>query len=95
MIKIEITPDQAKVNTRSGVSKATGQPFTINEQEAYIYLGSRYPQRFTFNLDSGVPAYSAGIYELDASSLFVGDFSKLRIGKLVLKPFNEKEDGKR
>lgn len=87
MIKIEITPEQAKVNTRSGVSKSTGQQFTINEQEAYIYLGSIYPQLFKFNLDNGVPPYSAGVYELDASSLFVGDFSKLRIGKIVLKPF--------
>lgn len=89
MIKVEITPEQAKVNTRSGVSKATGQPFTINEQEAYIYLGSIYPQLFKFNLDNGVPPYPAGVYQLDASSLFVGDFSKLRIGKMVLKPFIE------
>lgn len=89
MIKVEITAEQAKVNTRSGVSKTTGQQFTINEQEAYIYLGSVYPQLFKFNIDNGVQPYSAGIYELDASSLFVGDFSKLRISKIVLKPLIE------
>ncbi|MGT8005108.1 single-stranded DNA-binding protein, partial [Escherichia coli] len=53
MIKIEIKQSQAIADTRSGVSKSTGQAYTINEQSAYIFLGQDYPQLFKLNLDAG------------------------------------------
>lgn len=89
MIKIEIKPSQAVADTRSGVSKTTGQSYTINEQYAYVFLGQDYPQLFKLNLETGQPPYPAGIYTLAPSSIYVGDFQKLRIGKIVLLPYQE------
>ena len=91
MIKVEIKPSQVTVITRNGTSKS-GQAFSINEQKAYIYLGGDYPQEFKLNLEQGQPPYSAGFYELHESSIFVGDYSKLRIGNIMLVPIT---DGKK
>lgn len=90
MIKIEIKPSQAVVDSRSGVSKHDEKPYTINEQSAYIFLGGDYPQLFKFNLDNGQSPYPAGMYELHESSVYVGDFQKLRIGKVILLPLDKK-----
>ncbi len=89
MIKIEIKPSQAVADTRSGVSKTTGQPYTISEQYAYVFLGQDYPQLFKLNLEAGQAPYPAGFYTLAPSSIYVGDFQKLRIGKIVLLPCKE------
>lgn len=89
MIKIEIKPAQAIADTRSGISKSSGQPFTINEQSAYIFLGQDYPQLFKLNLENGQAPYPAGLYTLHPSSIYVGDFQKLRVGKIVLVPYQE------
>lgn len=89
MIKIEIKPTQAVADTRSGVSKTTGKPFTISEQSAYAFLGGDYPQLFKFVLANGQPPYPAGFYSLHESSVYVGDFQKLRIGNVVLTPLVE------
>lgn len=89
MIKIEIKPSQATVETRSGVSKKDGKPYTINEQSAYAFLGGDYPQLFKFNLENGMPAYPAGLYTLHETCLYVGDFQKLRIGKVLLVSLSE------
>lgn len=86
MIKIEVKPSQAVADTRSGVSKSTGKPYTISEQSAYIFLGGDYPQLFKINLENGQSPYPAGIYHLHESSVYVGDFQKLRVGKIILVP---------
>lgn len=90
MIKVEIKPNQVVIDTRSGVSKKDGKPYTLYEQSAYIFLGGDYPQLFKFNLENGQPPYSDGLYELHESSLFVGDFQKLKAGKIVLVPLSTK-----
>ncbi|ENP6600687.1 single-stranded DNA-binding protein [Escherichia coli] len=92
MIKIEIKQSQAIADTRSGVSKSTGQAYTINEQSAYIFLGQDYPQLFKLNLDAGQAPYPAGLYTLHPSSLYVGDFQKLRVGRIVLIPYQENKE---
>ncbi|EJE7953729.1 DNA-binding protein [Salmonella enterica] len=89
MIKIEIKPSQAVADTRSGVSKSTGKAYTISEQSAYIFLGGDYPQMFKINLENGQAPYPAGLYTLHESSIYVGDFQKLRIGKILLLPYQE------
>ncbi|MBT0723103.1 DNA-binding protein [Rosenbergiella sp. S61] len=89
MIKIEIKPSQAVADTRSGVSKTTGKAYTIPEQSAYIFLGGDYPQMFKINLENGQPPYPAGLYSLHESSIYVGDFQKLRVGKIVLVPYQD------
>lgn len=86
MIKIEIKPSQAVADTRSGVSKSTGKPYTISEQSGYIFLGGDYPQLFKIPLEQGQVPYAAGLYELHPSSIFVGDFQKLRVGRIILTP---------
>ncbi|EFP2198507.1 DNA-binding protein [Escherichia coli] len=90
MIKIEIKPSQAVADTRSGVSKSTGKPYTISEQSGYIFLGGDYPQLFKIPLEQGQAPYAAGLYELHPSGIYVGDFQKLRVGKIVLTPISEK-----
>ncbi|HBB0296964.1 TPA: DNA-binding protein [Escherichia coli] len=90
MIKIEIKPSQAVADTRSGVSKSTGKPYTISEQSGYIFLGGDYPQLFKIPLEQGQAPYAAGLYELHPSSIFVGDFQKLRVGKIILTPITDK-----
>lgn len=92
MIKIEIKPSQAIADTRSGISKSTGQAYTINEQAAYIFLGQDYPQLFKLNLENGQAPYSAGLYTLHPSSIYVGDFQKLRVGKIVLVPYQDNKE---
>ncbi|EBX3330548.1 DNA-binding protein [Salmonella enterica subsp. enterica serovar Kirkee] len=92
MIKIEIKQSQAIADTRSGVSKSTGQAYTINEQSAYIFLGQDYPQLFKLNLEAGQAPYSAGLYTLHPSSIYVGDFQKLRVGRIVLVPYQENKE---
>ncbi|EKN4008246.1 TPA: single-stranded DNA-binding protein [Yersinia enterocolitica] len=89
MIKIEIKPSQAVADTRNGVSKKDGKPYSISEQSAYAFLGGDYPQLFKLNIENGQSPYPAGIYTLHESCLYVGDFQKLRVGKIILVPYNE------
>lgn len=91
LIKIEIKPSQAFSDIRSGISKTTGKPYSISEQSAYIFLGGDYPELFKFALESGQEPYPAGMYSLHETSLYVGHFNKLTIGKVKLIPLKDKE----
>ncbi|WMT17218.1 single-stranded DNA-binding protein [Serratia fonticola] len=86
LIKVEVKPSQALADTRSGVSKTTGKPYTISEQSAYIYLGGDYPELFKITLDEGQKAYPVGLYSLSETSLYIGQFNKLTVGRIKLVP---------
>lgn len=86
LIKVEIKPSQTVVETRSGVSKTTGKPYTISEQSAYIFLGGDYPEMFRITLEEGQQAYTAGLYSLSETSLYIGQFNKLTVGRVKLTP---------
>jgi len=87
MIRIEITQSQATATTRSGTSN-DGRPYSIRQQSAYAYLGGEYPEMFTFRLDNDQAPYPTGLYILDASSVIVGNYSRLSIGNIKLIPEN-------
>lgn len=83
MIKIEIST--AQFDEKRGTSARTGKPYAIREQEAWAYLTDRdgkpqpHPQRIKVTLSDGEAPYNPGVYTLDPSSIFVGDFSQLNI----------------
>lgn len=92
MIKIEIK-DQA-VETRSG--NRNGRDWTMRTQTAWAHTHSRngnlnaYPERITINLEDGQAPYPIGNYQIAPSSLYVGDFGRLSLGRLVLSPIQAK-----
>jgi hypothetical protein len=86
MIRIEV------VNTvvREVVKKATGEIFKIPEVSGYAHGIDRYPVAIKFGVVRGAQPPAPGMYELDPSSLYVGQFGALSIkGQLVLRPVVE------
>tara|TARA_B100000446_G_scaffold150600_1_gene145169 strand:+ start:80 stop:379 length:300 start_codon:yes stop_codon:yes gene_type:complete len=84
MLTIEIATQA--INTRNGVSKRSGQPYTIHEQEAYLHQeGKPYPTPMKLNVESneqGYPQpYSMGRYSLAGDSFYID-----RYGSLAVKP---------
>ncbi len=55
----------------------------FNEQLAAIETGEDFPRPFKLTLKEGQQPYAPGRYQLDASSLEVGDFDSLKIGRNV------------
>lgn len=90
MLQIEIKTNH--ILTRSGTSRKTGQPYLLREQEAWIHLQGTdgalhpYPTRMVISLADDQPPYAPGTYTLSPSSLFVGAFSRLTLGRLALVP---------
>lgn len=92
MLKIEVKTSE--VIERSGTKN--GRDWKIRTQEAYAHIQNRngtpapYPEKILLNLDNGNPnrapqaPYAVGIYYLSDSSVYVGDFSALRLGNPVL-----------
>jgi len=74
----------------SGTSTKSGKPYSIREQEAWAFLYGRdgkpqpYPQRVSLSLGDDQQPYEPGLYYLDPSSIYVGDFGKLMLGRPVL-----------
>ena len=74
------------VNERH-ITTRDGRQMTFREQSAALDNGQDFPQPFKLNLEQDQPAYKAGEYTLDPSSLYVdGKYGKLAIGrpKLIL-----------
>lgn len=92
MIKIEIK-DQT-VETRSG--NRNGRDWTMRSQTAWAHTHSRngnlnaYPERITITLEDGQAPYPVGNYQIAPASLYVGDFGRLSLGRLVLLPIQAK-----
>lgn len=93
MIKIEIASNL--VETKSGVSAKSSKPYSIRQQEGWALTYNSqtsqpnpHPQKIVFTLDDNQPPYPVGLYMLDPSSLYVGKFDSLMIGrvKLIARP---------
>lgn len=92
MLKIEVKSTETQ--TRSGTKN--GRDWKITTQEAYAHIQNRngtpapYPEKILLSLDNGngqraeQAPYAIGIYYLSDSSVYVGDFSALRLGNPVL-----------
>lgn len=84
MIRIEIK--STEVRTISGTSKA-GKPYSIRDQEAYAHTVGRdgqprpYPERISLQLEDDQPPFEPGLYTLAPSSLYVGDYGRLMLGR--------------
>jgi hypothetical protein len=71
------------------IKRKDGTQVVFNEQSAAIVKGEDFPQPFTLNLGDERKPFPPGRYLLCASSLNVGDFNALKIGRNVdLIPFS-------
>lgn len=55
----------------------------FNEQQAAIENGEDFPKPFMLTLNEGEQPYPPGRYMLETSSLDVGDFQALKVGRGV------------
>jgi len=65
------------------VKRKDGTPVILKEQKAAIETDEDVPKPFTINLGDDQPPYPPGKYLLDVSSLEVGDFDSLKVGRRV------------
>lgn len=65
------------------IKRKDGTQVIFNEQKAAIECGEDFPRPFTINLGDGQPPYPPGKYLLDVSSLEVGDFDALKVGRRI------------
>ncbi|WJI17477.1 G5P family DNA-binding protein [Pseudoxanthomonas winnipegensis] len=63
------------------IKRKDGTLVTFREQKGAIEKGEDFPTPFRFNLGDQQPPYPPGNYLLDVSSLEVGDFDSLRVGR--------------
>jgi hypothetical protein len=92
MLKIEVK--STEITERSG--NKNGNPWHMRNQEAYAHIQNRngtaapYPEKIILSLDNGnsnrapQAPYAVGTYYLSDSSVYVGDYSSLRLGNPVL-----------
>jgi hypothetical protein len=85
MIRIEIK--STDIFPFSGISKATGKPFSIRNQEAYAYTFDDhgnprpYPELVKISLDEQQLPFPVGFYILKPESVFVDKFQRLALGR--------------
>lgn len=86
MLKIEIFDEDVKVNIRTIKPKDDKPGRDIYEQEAYVYLGGKFPTLMKLSLEKGQEPYAAGTYTLHSSSFNVNNYGSLelkRFGQLI------------
>lgn len=83
MLKIQV--ETTVVDTKNGNSAKTGKPYSIREQEAWMFGYDRegkphpHPQRIRLTLDDDQKPYEVGTYQLDPSSIYVDRFNQIAI----------------
>jgi hypothetical protein len=60
---MHITIEAKNVSVRNGVSKKTGNAYTLREQEAIIHGVGRFPVITKLTLPDGIDGYEPGTYE--------------------------------
>lgn len=70
-------------STPRAIKRKDGTQVIFNEQKAAIEKGEDFPLPFTISLGDGQPPYPPGRYLLDVSSLEVGDFDALKVGRRI------------
>lgn len=86
MLKIEIFPEDVKTTTRTIKGKDGKPDRSLHEQEAYAYLGGKFPTLMKLSIEEGQHPYVAGIYTVHSSSFIVNNFGSLelkRFGMLI------------
>lgn len=91
---LRVVVESAEVSEKSGTSPKTGKPYRIREQGAYIFLlgadakEKKFPTHMRINLDDDQAPFPPGEYSLAMTSLYVGRFDALRVGRVDLTPRN-------
>lgn len=92
-IRIEVklgVANSRNVNVSKG--KNAGTVMTMIDQEAWAFTVDKdgnphpYPTKISIGLEQGQQPYPAGMYTIAPSSIYVGDFGRLKLGRLVLIP---------
>lgn len=74
-----------EVQNRSGVSKRTGNSYSINEQTAFLHKpGQPYPDKIKITLGDNQPPYALGNYSLHSDSFFVDRFGALAVRPILI-----------
>jgi hypothetical protein len=78
------------------VARVSGKPYEIRNQGGYAHTVDKdgkqrpYPQTVEILLEKDQPAFAPGNYTVAASSLYVGEYNRLMLGRLVLVPISAK-----
>jgi|TARA_Y100000588_G_C14067592_1_gene844309 hypothetical protein len=86
MIKIEIFKEDERVETRTSRAKDDKPARTFYEQDAYAYLGGKFPSLIKLSMEKDQPPHAAGLYTLHNSSYVINNFGALelkRFGQLI------------
>lgn len=83
---LKVIVETTVIDPKNGTSAKTGRPYSIREQEAWIYAYGKdgkpyaHPQKFKLTLDDDQQeAYPLGEYILDPASLYIDRFGQLAI----------------
>jgi hypothetical protein len=81
MSRVIIEVHTSEVDTRSGVSKASGKPYEMTTQDAWVrLLGQPFPTQIKVSLEDKTNPLQPGIYTIDPADLLkVGNFNSLEI----------------
>ncbi|ELA7319209.1 hypothetical protein Q9X98_000713 [Vibrio parahaemolyticus] len=86
MLKIEIFQEDVRVSTRTTKPKDDKPGRDIYEQDAYAYLGGKFPVQMKLQLEKDQIPYGAGLYTVHSSSFVVNNFGALelkRFGQII------------
>lgn len=86
MLKIEVFQEDARVNTRTTKPKDDKPGREIYEQDAYAYLGGKFPVQMKLQLEKDQTPYGAGLYTIHSSSFVINNFGGLelkRFGQMI------------
>lgn len=88
-MQITIDVNSQKTSVKRGTGKATGKPFEITTQRGHLHqvdtiTGEVNTVPIDITLGQNDFPYETGRYTLDASSVIVGQYGGLQIGRLKL-----------
>ena len=89
---LRVIVESAEVREKTGVSTRTQKPYRIREQGAYVFIlgedgkEKKFPSQLKISLEDNQPPYAPGEYRLSLSSLYVGRYDALQVGRLHLVP---------
>lgn len=83
MLKVQV--ETTAFDLKQGTSAKTGKPYSIREQEAWMFGYGRdgkpqpHPQKIKLTLDDDQQPYEIGTYQIDPASLYVDRFGQVAI----------------
>ncbi|CAH8192494.1 MULTISPECIES: single-stranded DNA-binding protein [Vibrio] len=92
MLKIEIFPENERIEIREIPSKDDKPPRKIYEQIAYVHLGGKFPVEMKVQLEKDQIPHAAGLYTVHPSSFVVNNYGSLELKRfgMLLDPLPQK-----